>query len=229
MTKSRIFAAGLAALLAAPAVAQSRAGDAASRAAGREPAAQAPAAAPAPGGPGAQAQAQAAPGEAAGSQHQRLVTALSDVLAFNDYSVRIGDLAATRATTPDLQNLGRKVAEDHRRIGEELTRLLAARNITPAQANLPAQVRERRERLDKEYMQLAALSGAEFDRAATEFLTTNAPIFVDNLKIARDATPGKDGQLKKFLDEAENVEEEHRNAAREVKSQRRQARTPPRQ
>lgn len=219
MTSSRMLAAALAAVLAGPALAQGAA-DAARRSTGSPPATQQPQAAP-PQAP-APADAAARAGQQAQPQgeYQQLLQALSTVLAHNDLSVRVGDLAATRATTPELQNLGRQLAEDHRRIGQELQGLLSARGT-------PVPEPTGREQLESEFMQLAAKTGPEFDREVTEFLTRNGPQFVDSLKRARDLTQGKDAQLKKFLDDAENVEEEHLTASRQVKAKR-QARTPPR-
>lgn len=219
MTSSRMLAAALAAVLAGPALAQGAA-DAARRSTGSPPATQQPQAAP-PQAP-APADAAARAGQQAQPQgeYQQLLQALSTVLAHNDLSVRVGDLAATRATTPELQNLGRQLAEDHRRIGQELQGLLSARGT-------PVPEPTGREQFESEFMQLAAKTGPEFDREVTEFLTRNGPQFVDSLKRARDLTQGKDAQLKKFLDDAENVEEDHLTASRQVKAKR-QARTPPR-
>lgn len=212
MTSSRTLVAALAAALAFPAVAQTRAADEARRAAGQQPAQQgAPAAAPATG----------AQGQAQQGGHQQLVQELANVLAQSEVSVRVGDLAATRGSTPELQNLGRQLAEDHRRVAAEITRLLTERGLVQT---LPAA--SEKDRLEKEFMQLAAVTGPDFDRQVDEFLTRNGPAFVETLKRARDLTPGKDGQLKKLLDDVENVEENHLAASRKVKSNR-QARTPP--
>lgn len=229
MSMSRFFAAGLAAMLAAPALAQSGAGDAAGRAAGREPATQAPGApatapAPAPGQPGPVVQ--GAEGGVAQPLTQEQRKAIGEVVALNDLAARVGDLATTRATTPALQNVGRSIADDHRRIQIELGRFLADRGVQSVAALPPA---GEKQRLDAEFMRLAGLSGPEFDQELVTFLTRNGPQFVESLKRARDVTPGKDAQLKKYLDDAENVEEAHLRAAREVKTERRQARTPPRQ
>jgi predicted outer membrane protein len=217
MTSSRTLVAALAAALAFPAVAQTRAADEARRAAGQQPAqpgapAAAPAAAPATG---------AQQGQAPQGGHQQLVKELANVLAQSELSVRVGDLAATRGSTPEVQNLGRQLAEDHRRVGAEITRLLTERGLVQT---LPAA--SEKDRLEKEFMQLAAVTGPDFDRQVDEFLTRNGPAFVETLKRARDLTPGKDGQLKKLLDDAENVEENHLAASRKAKSNR-QARTPP--
>jgi putative membrane protein len=217
MTSSRTLVAALAAALAFPAVAQTRAADEARRAAGRQAE---------PAQPGAPAAAPGQPGQAAqGQQHQlsqEQLQAIATVGARNDVAARVGDLAATRATTPELQSLGRMLAEDHHRIAGELARLIAERGVALGQ--LPAAAEQ--ERFEGEYQRLNTLTGPEFDRELTEFLTRNEPQFVESLKRARDVTPGKDAQLKKYLDDAENTEENHLAASRKAKSNR-QARTPP--
>jgi putative membrane protein len=222
---SRMFAAALAAALALPAVAQTRAADEARRAAEERRSTAAEEARRTAGQAGAPAAAPA-PGQAQQAQHQlsqEQLQAIATVMARNDLSARVGDLAATRGSTPELQSLGRQIAEDHRRTQEELRRLLVERGVPDLSALPPA---EEHEKLEGEFMKLAAVTGPEFDREVTEFLTRNEPRFVEELKRARDVTPGKDAQLKKFLDDAENTEENHLAASRRVKANR-QARTPP--
>lgn len=242
MPSYRTLAAALVAVLALPASAQTRAGDEARRAAGQgsaQPAQQpqaGPAAAPAASdpagqpaaGPAAAPAASAAAGQPGQQQpgmqlSQEQFAAIATVMARNNLATRVGDLAATRGTTPEIQGLGRQLAEDHRRLQGELEALVRARGMTDL-TRLPAPADQ--ERLEGEFQRLNTLTGPEFDREATEFLTRNGNTFVDSLKRARDVTPGKDAQLKKFLDDAENVEENHLASSRRVKSNR-QARTPP--
>lgn len=240
MPSSRTLAAALAAVLALPAVAQTRAADEARRAAGQgsqpaqqpqggpsvgpkaAPAASDPAAQPAPG-PTAAPAASAAAGQPGQQLSQEQVAAIATVMARNNLATRVGDLAATRGTTPEIQGLGRQLAEDHRRLQGELEGLVRTRGVTDL-TRLPAPADQ--ERLEGEFQKLNTLTGPEFDREVTEFLTRNGNTFVDSLKLARDVTPGKDAQLKRFLDDAENVEENHLASSRRVKSNR-QARTPP--
>jgi putative membrane protein len=221
---SRTLAAALAAALAVPAVAQTRAADEARRAAeerrstdeARRTAERPGAPAPAP-----------APGQAQqGQQHQlsqEQYDAIAVVMAWNNLGTRVGDLATTRASTPELQALARTIAEDHRRIQQELEPLVRERGLGNVVQPPATAVQER---IEGEFQRLNSLTGPEFDREFNEFLTRNGNTFVDSLKRARDITPGKDAQLKKFLDDAENTEENHLTAARQVKANR-QARTPP--
>ena len=64
-------------------------------------------------------------------------------------------------------------------------------------------------RIEGELGQLGTKSGEEFDRDFVTFVTRNDSSFVEALKHARDVTPGKDAVFKKWLDDVENVEEEH--------------------
>jgi putative membrane protein len=209
MSSIQMIAAALAAALMVPAAAQSDQGAEKWRK-GRAAATQ-----PAPG----QAQATGQP-QALATQEQQ--AAFGAVHAHNQLAAQIGDMAASRGASEQVKELGRSVAQDHRRIDGEFATLLKARgldlNTLPPGAE--------RSRLEGEIGQLGGKSGDELDRGFVSFLTRNGVAFVDALKRARDVVPGKDGQLKKFLDDAENAEEGHLAAARQAKSQR-QARTPP--
>lgn len=220
MSMNRIITALLAVTLALPAGAQIGRETAAERMRrNRQP--TPPPAAPAPA-PQAQAPAsgQPAPGQSPLSEEQRV--ALTAVHYHSQVAAYLGDLAGTRAASQEVRDLGRSLAEDHRRIDGQLAGLLKERgtdiNALPHAPNRP--------QLEGELRQLEPKTGEEFDREFVAFLTRNGVAFVDTLKRARDVTPGKDAALKRFLDDAENSEENHLAASRRLKAQR-QARTPP--
>jgi putative membrane protein len=224
MLTTRMMAAALAAALAMPAAAQAsrEAEEQYRRGTGRALPGQAqPAPAPAPGAQGqAQATGQPVQGQAQLTEEQR--SALTAMHYQSLLATQIGEMAASRGASKEVQNLGRSLSQDHRRIDGELATLLKERgadiNALPEAANRP--------QLEGQLRQLESKSGEEFDREFVSFLTRNGVAFVDAVKRARDVTPGKDARLKKFLDDAENEEEGHLAAARQLKSQR-QARTPP--
>jgi len=215
MPRNRIFAAALAAALASPAAAQTSGsiGERARQAAGQPQATQ-----PAPAAPQAQASGQQGP--ALATEEQR--AAFGAVHAQNQLAAQIGDMAASRGASEQVKSLGRTLAEDHRRIDGELGALLKARGLDLNALGAGAQ----QPQLQGEISQLGGKSGEDFDTAFVAFLTRNGTAFVDALKHARGVVPGKDAQLKKFLDDAENTEESHLASARQTKSQR-QARKPP--
>jgi predicted outer membrane protein len=209
MTNRMIATALAAAALALPAYAQ-RGGSIAERAR-QQAAGQRPAPQPAP----AQAQTNGQQGQPAD------IVAFADVHAMNQLVAQAGDMAGSRGASDQVKELGKKVADDHRRLDGELAGLLKTRD-----KDLNALPAPNQQNLQNELAQLNTKSGDEFDKEFTAFLTRNGVAFVDTLKRARDVVQGKDSQLKKFLDDAENTEEDHLTSARQLKSQR-QARTPP--
>ncbi len=213
MHRTRLFAAVLAVALALPAAAQGRAR--------RTPAPQ-----PAPAPPAAQSQPQTAgqpapaPGQERLNDQQR--AALGAVWARNKLAIQAGDLAATRGASQEVKSLGRRFADEHRRVEPELTTFVGERggdvNALPSTPD--------RQRMESELAQLSSRSGEDFDREFIAYATRNGPRFVDDLKHARDVTPGKDAAFKQWLDAFENRQEDDLTAARQLKAQR-QARKPP--
>ncbi len=148
-------------------------------------------------------------------------TAIGAVLAANQLEGEAGALAATRGKSQDVKNLGRWLAGDERGISKDLGDLLRARGTDPAK--LPPWPDQ--QRIQGELGALAKTSGDAFDQQLVEFLTRNTPAFKERAGHARDVTPGSDADLKWYLDGVERLEIGHRDAARQLASQR-QARTP---
>ena len=180
-----------------------------------------------PPAPGQPPQAQPAPVPPPAGQAAQLApeqhAALGAMWAHNQLGLRAGDTAASRGASNEVKNLGRLLADDHRRIEGELARLLRERGVADPNTLAPP---AHKQRLESELGQLSARTGEDFDKEFVAFLTRNQPMFVEALKRARDVTPGKDAGFKKFLDDVENLEEGHLSASRQLKTQR-QARTPP--
>jgi putative membrane protein len=217
----RMMAAALAAALALPAVAETKSEveERYRKATGQRAGEAKPAPAPAPAAQGqAQATGQQAQGQIVGDQR----TALGTMWSRHALAIRAGELGATRGS-PEIQSLARKQLDEHQRAQKDLAAYVAQRggdvNALPPAPDA--------QRIEAEIAQLGTKSGEEFDRDFVAFLTKNHATFVEDMKRARDTTAGKDPVFKKWLDDVENVEEEHLSAARQLKSQR-QARTPPR-
>ncbi|HET8538596.1 MAG TPA: DUF4142 domain-containing protein [Anaeromyxobacter sp.] len=148
-------------------------------------------------------------------------TAVGDVVARLQLEQSAAGMGVQKGRSAEVKNLARWLADDHRRVSEDLGKLLRDRGADPA--TLPAIAD--REKLQGE---LAVLSNAppdDFDRAFVDFLTRNSPALKDAFGRARDATPGSDAELKWYLDQGERLAIGHRDAARQLASQR-QARTP---
>jgi putative membrane protein len=105
----------------------------------------------------------------------------------------------------------------------QLAAALQQRGVNPTTLPQPADLKQ----IEDESRQVAARSGDDFDRGFISLVRDHGERIVDALKMAREATPGSDASLKKFLDDAENVEEDTLTAARQLYAKRVQARTPP--
>jgi putative membrane protein len=174
-----------------------------------------------------QATAQAAPPPpAAGQPDPQVKATLEDIHVRNVSAVAAADLAAQKATSPSVKQFAAKTRADHVRLEGELRTIAAERGIQLTPDAAVAQAPQVKAGLDR----LQPLTGADFDRAFVDAAVADRTKQVDDLKVLRDRTPGKDARLKKWLDDAENVMEEHRNQARvalkEVTTQQRQGRTP---
>jgi predicted outer membrane protein len=123
-----------------------------------------------------------------------------------------------------VKNLGRWLADDARRVSQDLGNLVKARGGDASK--LPPGPDA--QRIQGELGALSKASGDDFDRQFVDFLTRNTPTLKEAMGRARDATPGSDAELKWYLDQGERLEIGHRDAARQLATQR-QARTPPAQ
>jgi putative membrane protein len=134
-----------------------------------------------------------------------------------------GQLGETKGTSPRVKELGAKLRQDSERIEGELRQLAQERGI---QLRDPTQiVQEQGHRAGVE--SLRALPPEQFDRQYAQATAQARTAEVDELKALRDATPGSDARLKKWLDDVENTMEEHRNLSRAVSSEvQRQGRRP---
>lgn len=148
--------------------------------------------------------------------------AIGEVWARNQLAERVGALGTERGTSQEVKNLGRWLADDARRVSQDLGNLLRARGADPAKLPPGQDVPKVQGELDA----LSKASGDDFDRQYVDFLTRNTPSLKDAMGRARDATPGSDAELKWYLDQGERLEIGHRDAARQLATQR-QARTPP--
>lgn len=171
-----------------------------------------------PGQPGQQ------PGTYATSSDEATRT-LQELRSLNAMAIHAGTLASQRANNARLKDFGGRVAREHQSIDERLVRFATDRQLAlGAEAQL-------RPEAQQTLQQLQAAQGSEFDRIYVDQLVNGHMQYVQQLKDMRDRTPGKDPELKKWLDDAENVEEAHLTEARQIRQQireeARQARTPP--
>ncbi len=195
--RSLYAAAALAAALAAPAYGQMF---------GRRPA-------PAPKQPTAEQQAQqaqaASPGAPADVQQK-----LQQVRDTAQNAVAIAKIAQSKAQLPAVKDLANKVAADWQPLVQQAEQIAAERGM-----KLTGPSAEAKSALDASTKQLNALSGAGFDRAFVDGETGHFEVVEQHLKDLREATPGEDARLKKWLDDSENVAEKSLADSRDAKSQ----------
>ncbi len=150
--------------------------------------------------------------------------AIGAVVTGNQLLGGVGTLAAQKGQSQEVKNLGRWLSQDEAGVSKDLGNLLRQRGADPAK--LPPG--PERDRMQGELTALSRASGAAFDQQLVDFLTRYTPSYKEAAGHARDVTPGSDADLKWYLDQVERLEIGHRDASRQLASQR-QARTPPQQ
>lgn len=150
---------------------------------------------------------------------QQAIGALADA---NRLLGGVATLAAERGKSQEVKNIGRWISQDEAGISKDLGNLLKARGADLAK--LPPG--PERDRMQGEFAALAKASGDAFDQQFVDFLARYTPSYKEAAGHARDVTPGSDADLKWYLDQVERLEIGHRDASRQLASQR-QARTPP--
>lgn len=170
-----------------------------------------------------QAQAQHEKGAPAplNAQQQQAIGAVADG---NRLLGGAASLAAQRGKSQEVKNLGSWISQDEAGISKDLGNLLKVRGADLAK--LPPG--PDRDRMQGELAALTKASGDAFDQQLVDFLTRYTPVYKEAAGRARDVTPGADADLKWYLDQIERLEIGHRDASRQLASQR-QARTPPQQ
>jgi predicted outer membrane protein len=179
------------------------------------PGATQPAPAPAPPAKQPGAAAQQAPGSEAAVQLTERQRQMLGTLHLRDaLLVDAGLLAAEKGESPEVKRLGNDLVTSARALDEQLRILVAARGDISSALPLPE---EERAPMQQTLQRLRGLSGAEFDR---EFVLATREVqqkYVEDLKRMRDETPGKNAELKTWLDAAENVAETQLTSTRQVK------------
>jgi uncharacterized protein (DUF305 family) len=141
---------------------------------------------------------------------------LSQVQAMTQNTIEVAQLAQKKAQSPAAKNLANQVAKDYQNLLNQLNGIAKQRGIpldqnreqTRSASGMPAMVAD-----------LNARNGADFDRRFIEVEVEGFQGFEQEMKSLRDSTPGKDAQIKGWLDQAENVTEASLNQARAAKHQ----------
>jgi putative membrane protein len=155
---------------------------------------------------------------AAGTADPTTLNTIEEVHHLNGVMMTVGKMAAERGTTSNVKQYGERIASEHQRLDSELTQIAQRRGIQLRSAEQITQELNQSNFLAP----LAGKSGIEFDRAVMDLLVSERESRVPQLKQLRDRTPGRDAELKKWLDETEVLMEKTRNEARDVRQAVRQ-------
>jgi putative membrane protein len=183
----------------------------------RRPPASQPPAQPAPGQPApAQPQAQTAPQVQDPSWDAQAKQRLDALHALNDTEIQVGKVAQQRAQAQQVKDLANRIVSEHQAIEAQLQALAKKRGITVGATSNQAQIEQGRAQTIGALQATAA--GADFDKLYVRHEIDAHQEIEDQLKALRDETPGRDAELKKWLDDTENTAEAHLAAARQAKS-----------
>ena len=102
--------------------------------------------------------------------------------------VQLGQLAAQKASDPDVKNFGQRMVDDHSKANDQLKQLAAQKGVTVAATLPPSKQKD----VDK----LSKLSGAAFDKAYVKMMVEDHKKDVAEFK--KESTNAKDSDVKSF-------------------------------
>jgi putative membrane protein len=123
--------------------------------------------------------------------------------------VRVGELAQQKATTPEVQQFGQRMVQDHGKANEQLMQIAQEKGI-----ELPKEMPAEAQQLHDELQQK---SGAEFDQSYMDDMVSDHQKDVDEFK--QYVETGQDPDLKSFAEQTLPILEEHLQLAQETQQQ----------
>jgi putative membrane protein len=122
--------------------------------------------------------------------------------------VQLGQLAAQKASDPDVKNFGQHMVDDHSKANTQLMQLASQKGVTPP-TTLPA---DKQKDMDK----LNALSGAAFDKAYMAMMVKDHKKDVSEFQ--KESKSGKDSDLKSFASTTLPTLQNHLKMAQDINS-----------
>jgi putative membrane protein len=122
--------------------------------------------------------------------------------------VKLGQLAAEKASDPDVKAFGQKMVDDHSKANDQLKSVASAENMT-----LPADVDAKDQ---SEYQKLSQLSGPAFDKAYMKGMVKDHE--TDVKEFQKEANSGKDPQLKQFASTTLPILQSHLDMAKSTEA-----------
>jgi putative membrane protein len=122
--------------------------------------------------------------------------------------VQLGQLAAQKASDPDVKNFGQHMVDDHSKANTQLMQLASQKGVTPP-TTLPADKQKDMDRLN-------ALSGAAFDKAYMSMMVKDHKKDVSEFQ--KESKSGKDSDLKSFASTTLPTLQNHLKMAQDINS-----------
>jgi len=122
--------------------------------------------------------------------------------------VKLGQLAADKASNPDVKQFGQRMVDDHTKANDQLKSICSAENMTP-----PTDIGAKDQAT---YDKLSKLSGATFDKAYMKDMVKDHEM--DIKEFQKEANSGKDPQLKQFASTTLPILQSHLQMAKGTES-----------
>lgn len=122
--------------------------------------------------------------------------------------VQLGQLAAQRASNPEVKAFGQHMVDDHSKANDNLKSIAQSENMTlPTSLNGKDQA---------EYTKLQGLSGADFDREYVKFMVKDHE--EDIKEFQKQVSKGKDPRMKAFAQQTLPTLQEHLSRIQSIQS-----------
>jgi len=122
--------------------------------------------------------------------------------------VKLGQLAAEKASSPDVKAFGQQMVDDHTKANDQLKSIAKDEGIT-----LPGDVNQKQQAM---YDRLSKLSGADFDRQYVKGMVMDHQEDVKDFR--KEANAGKDEKIKSFASQTLPVLEQHLDKIKNIQS-----------
>ncbi len=126
-----------------------------------------------------------------------------------EIEVALGKLAADKATNADVKAFGQKMADDHGKANDELTKLAQSKGY-----DLAAEKDKRQKKVDKKVDDLSKKTGSDFDKAYVDDMVKDHEKDVDDFK--KEAEKANDEDLKKWAAQTLPTLEEHLKMIKDI-------------
>lgn len=120
--------------------------------------------------------------------------------------VELGKLAQNKAISPEVAKFANMMVADHTKANNELKTLAASKKIS-----LPATLGEK---FQKDYDDFSKMKREEFDKAYTDYMVKDHKEDIEEFK--KEATDGKDPELKAFASKHVPILEHHLQMAQQA-------------